>query len=161
MCIYIYIYMCIYIYICVYKCIKYANYIPIYYQHIPIIYPSYYTTYAGETAYQLQLHSHVIFPPLMVKSVKSLFIQLLFFPSNHIESTGPKEQASLHHFFDEGHDAFGDYTNICYQYLLKKTLLQEVFQRKSPDVPMILTSMIIQNHFSPRGDCRAQLQGET
>ena len=114
----IYIYLCVYI--CVYKCIKYANYIPIYYQHIPIIYPSYYTTYAGETAYQLQLHSHVIFPPLMVKSVKSLFIQLLFFPSNHIESTGPKEQASLHHFFDEGHDAFGDYTNICYQYLFLK-----------------------------------------
>ena len=55
MCIYIYIFICVYI--CVYKCIKYANYIPIYYQHIPIIYPSYYTTYAGETAYQLQLHS--------------------------------------------------------------------------------------------------------
>lgn len=71
-----------------------------------------------------------IFPPLMVKSVKSLFIQLLFFPSNHIESTGPKEQASLHHFFDEGHDAFGDYTNICYQYLLKKNITVGGFPTK-------------------------------
>ena len=64
-----YIYICIYIYNYIYIFIKYANYIPIYYQHIPIIYPSYYTAYAGEIAYQLHLHSHVIFPPLMVKSV--------------------------------------------------------------------------------------------